>query len=121
MYIHTYKHTHMESPITPNIVDISSNRKSKIITHVLVVYSPVEGVSIVGDYDVWFDIQNVVEELPQEGGLIWLVKNDERTLVLWLRGVLKVLHVGSNHLSIRDKVALEWNGNGKWGTRNELR
>ena len=27
--------------------------------------SPVKRVSIVGDYDVWFDVQDVVKELPQ--------------------------------------------------------
>lgn len=28
-------------------------------------HSPVKRVSIVGDYDVWFDVQNVVKELPK--------------------------------------------------------
>ena len=76
--------------------------------------SPIKRVSIVRDHDVWLDVENVVEEFPQEGGLIRLVENDERTLILRLRGVLKVLHVSSNYLTVRDEVALEWwNGNGE--------
>lgn len=75
---------------------------------------PIKRVTIVRDHDVWLDVKNVIKEFPQEGGLIRLVENDKWTLVLRLRGVLKVLHVSSNYLTVRDEEALEWwNGNGE--------
>ena len=50
----------------------------------------------------------MIKELPQQRKLIWLIEDNERSLILWLGGVLKVLYVGSNHLTIRYQVALEW-------------
>ena len=83
-----------------NLSSIKKNRKKYMCL-------PIKWVSIVGDYDVWLDIQNVVKELSQQRGLVWLVKDDEGALVLWLGGVLKILNVSSNNLSVCDKIALQ--------------
>ena len=50
----------------------------------------------------------MIKELPQQRRLIWLVEDNERSLVLWLGGVLKILYVSSNNFTICYQVALEW-------------
>ena len=77
--------------------------------------SPIKGVAIVCDKDVWLDVKDVIKEFPQQRKLIWFIEDNERSLVLWLGGVLKVLYVSSNHLTIRYQVALEW----EWRIRIE--
>ena len=68
---------------------------------------PIKKVTVVGDKDVRFDLQDVFKELPNHSGLVGYVPHGEGTLVLRLGRVLKVLHVRPDHLPIGQQVALD--------------
>ena len=56
-------YTQRRSPITKKKSLPPTKNLKIIITH---TSSPIKGVSIIGDYDVWLDVEDVVEEFPQQ-------------------------------------------------------
>ena len=68
--------------------------------------SPIKAISIVSDEDVWLRLQDVLQELAQETCLVLFIEHREWTLAVWLKGVLKVLNIGTNHLPVGDQEAL---------------
>lgn len=69
---------------------------------------PIKAIAIVCWYDMRFDLQYMIEKLPDQTWLIWLVEDDKWTFILRFGVVLKILDIIRYYFSISDQITLQY-------------